>query len=70
MTALDSSVGEKRERLVGLDLGEILSERLCSPWALELGWDLDKKGGDLCQDFEMAENVTYSWKGRGSNCPS
>lgn len=39
----DSSVEEKRERLVGLDLGESLCERLGWPWALELEWDLDKQ---------------------------
>lgn len=28
-------------------------------------WDLDKERGDLCQDFEMVENVTCSWKRTG-----
>lgn len=44
MTARVSSVGAKRARLVGLDLGEILCERLGWLRALELGWSWISRG--------------------------
>lgn len=60
---------KKRKRLVGLDLGESLREKLDWSQALEYEWDLHKQRWDQSQDFEMTENVMCSWKGRDGDCP-
>lgn len=67
VTPPDSSMEEKRERLVGLTLGKAYVR----DWAGLGLWNLSGiwiSRGD-CQDFEAAKIVTYSWKGRDRDCP-
>lgn len=56
-------MGAKRARLVGLDLGEILCERLGWPQALEFGWGWISRGETFAKILRWQKMLHISGRG-------